>query len=277
MIVQPQYTTSYRVVDPRDPQLRYDIDVWATPDEIAALVRDGYIVGRGWFGDDQIQRFRTALDRIFREEPFESDARIDRYGGWRYFRHLLDKDPAFFDLLHVIPPMTIAQAVLGPQVRLDHVEGKYGQAGVAGHFVPWHIHHRVIPDPIPPFFSYPHAIHCLLYLDDLDESNGQLCVVPGSHTRPYDSYVQDDDEDRDDQVALAVHAGDCVLLHSNLLHRVRRSRDGGSTRRLIVFGYLPAWMQAGEQGVPPDVRPTDELRRHGDALTRQLLGEFFWG
>src|SRR6185436_10833785 len=127
MTAHAHYTQSYRVIDPRDPELRYDVDVLAAPDEIDSLVRHGYMVGRGWFDDDQIQRFRDALDRIDRTEPFEPDERIAHYGGWRYFRYLLDKDPAFLDLLRLTPPMTVAQAVLEPQVRLDHVDGKYGQ------------------------------------------------------------------------------------------------------------------------------------------------------
>ena len=46
---------------------------------------------------------------------------------------------------------------------------------------PWHQHLRVVPDPVPPWFSRPHAIDCLIYLDDLNDSTGALAVVPGSH------------------------------------------------------------------------------------------------
>ena len=277
MATSEQYSILYRVFDPREPELTYRIGVYASRDEVASLVDNGYLVGSGWFSGEQIDRFRTVLDRIHRDEPWEGDDRIDPYGGWRYYRHLMDKDPVFLDLLRPTPAMTVAQAVLGPQVRLDHVDGKYGQPRVAEQFVPWHIHHRVIPDPIPPFFSYPHAIHCLLYLDDLDEDNGCLCVLPGSHHRPHESYMQDEHGDRPGQVTVPVRAGDCVLIHANLLHRVLPSTNQAASRRLIIFGYLPAWMTAGEQGARPTVCPTDDLRRTGDALTRQLLGEFYWG
>jgi hypothetical protein len=271
------HAVEFRVMDPRVSDPTYRIDVHATRAEIDALVQDGYLIGYEWFTNEQIARFRSALDRIYREEPFEPDDRVDRYGGWRYLRFLLDKDPAFLDLLQVTPAMTIAQAVLGPQVRLDHVDGKYGPGDLGDQFVPWHIHHRVIPDPIPPFFSYPHAIHCLLYLDDLDEQNGCLCVIPGSHKLPHLSYVQDEHGDRPDQRALPVRAGGCVLIHANLWHRVLPSSSRGRQRRLIIFGYLPAWMKAGEEGTPPRERVTDRLRSTGDPLTRQLLGEFYWG
>jgi ectoine hydroxylase-related dioxygenase (phytanoyl-CoA dioxygenase family) len=272
------HTIKYRVLDPRVGNPTRDIQVDCSAQEIGDLVRDGYIVREGWFSEQELLAMRVALDRIFVNEEDVPDERVDRYGGWRYFRHLMDKDPAFLNLLWFAPPRTISQAVLGPQVRFDQVDAKYGVPGVASQYVPWHFHHRVIPDPIPPFFSYPHAIHCLLYLDAIDASNGPLCVLPGSHRKVNDTYVQDQNADLEGQVILSLPAGACVMMHANLWHRVLPSRSDTDYRRVILFGYLPIWVTGAEKGgIKPNHSVTDELRISGDDATRALLGEFYWG
>ena len=272
------HTVRYRVLDPRVGNPMHDIYVDGSAREIQSLVKDGYVIRDGWFPEPELLAMRSALDRIFEDEKDMPDERIDRYGGWRYFRHLMDKDPVFLKLLWFAPPRTIAQAVLGPQVRFDQVDAKYGVPHVASQYVPWHIHHRVIPDPLPPFFCYPHAIHCLLYLDAIDSSNGPLCVLPGSHEWTDQTYVQDQNSDLDGQVVLSLPAGACVLMHANLWHRVLRSQTETGYRRVILFGYLPAWLSGAEKGgVRPERSITDELRESGDDLTRALLGEFYWG
>ncbi|HEX2832630.1 MAG TPA: phytanoyl-CoA dioxygenase family protein [Thermoanaerobaculia bacterium] len=269
---------TYRVVDPRVGNPVHEIDVDASEREISTLVEEGYFVRTGWFTDEDLNAMRAAVDRIFAAERDVADQRTDRYGGWRYLRHLMDKDEAFLRLLWFEPPRTVAQAVLGPLVRFDQVDAKYGVPDVPSQYVPWHIHHRVIPDPLPPFFSYPHAIHCLLYLDAIDESNGALCVLPASHRRPHDTYIQDQMNDIDGQRILSLPAGTCVLMHANLWHRVLPSDSRCAHRRVIIFGYLPAWLTGAEMGgVKPEHSVTDELRATGDDLTRRLLGEFYWG
>jgi ectoine hydroxylase-related dioxygenase (phytanoyl-CoA dioxygenase family) len=272
------HTVRYCVLDPRVGNPTRDIDVDCSRQEIQILVQEGFIVREDWFSAQELSAMRAALDRIFVNEKDVPDERVDRYGGWRYFRHLMDKDPVFLNLLWFAPPRTIAQAVLGPQVRFDQVDAKYGVPHVASQYVPWHIHHRVIPDPLPPFFCYPHAIHCLLYLDPIDASNGPLCVLPGSHRKLNEAYVQDQNSDLEGQVVLSLSAGACVLMHANLWHRVLPSHRNAGYRRVILFGYLPIWVTGAEKGgVKPYRSVTDELRKSGDDLTRALLGEFYWG
>jgi ectoine hydroxylase-related dioxygenase (phytanoyl-CoA dioxygenase family) len=272
------HTVRYRVLDPRVGNPTHEIVVASSVREIANLIQDGYVIREDWFTEQELLAMRVALDRIFEREKDLADERVDRYGGWRYFRHLMDKDRAFLNLLWFEPPRTIAQAVLGPQVRFDQVDAKYGVPRVAAQYVPWHIHHRVIPDPLPPFFCYPHAIHCLLYLDAIDASNGPLCVLPGSHKKIHKTYVQDESLDLEGQVVLSLPAGACVMMHANLWHRVLPSGPDTGYRRVIIFGFLPAWLTGAEKGgVRPKPAITDELRESGDELTRALLGEFYWG
>lgn len=45
---------------------------------------------------------------------------------------------------------------------------------------------RVIPNPIPAFYTYPHTLDCLIYLDELNDATGPISIVPGTHKRIHD-------------------------------------------------------------------------------------------
>jgi hypothetical protein len=279
MAAQRPHLIRYRVLDPNRGNPVHEISVDATPKEIQALVEEGYFVRSGWFTAEHIAAMRQALDRIAAEEGDRSavDPSSD-CGGARYLRFLLDKDPVFLNLLRFEPALSVAQAVLGPLVRFDQVDGRYWVADAKRQHVGWHIHLRGVSVPMPPFFSYPHAVHMLLYLDEVNARNGPLCVLPRSHRRVTDIYEQGDSNDLPGQRVVPVAEGDCVIIHANLWHRSLPHIDRTVPRRLIVFGYMPAWMVGDEEGgLKPAIRPTEELRLHGDARIRALLGEFHWG
>ena len=46
---------------------------------------------------------------------------------------------------------------------------------------PYHQHLRVNTTPRPPWFSEPHGIDALIYLDELNDDTGPVCIVPESH------------------------------------------------------------------------------------------------
>jgi len=269
----------YRVLDPVRGNPVYEINVDSTPEEIESLVKAGYFIRQGWFSDEEIHAMRVALDRIAVEETDRSsEDPASNCGGARYLRFLMDKDEVFLNLLYFEPALSIAQAVLGPLVRFDQVDGRYWVPEAERQHVGWHIHLRAVPVPMPAFFSYPHAVHFLLYLDEVNDRNGPLCVLPGSHRRNGDIYELSSTSDMPGQQILPVSAGDCVVMHANLWHRSLPHIDRNRPRRVLVFGYMPAWMTGDEAGgLKPARRITEELRMHGDDRTRALLGEFYWG
>jgi ectoine hydroxylase-related dioxygenase (phytanoyl-CoA dioxygenase family) len=265
----------YKVLDPRRNYPEFTGPLYATPEEIAHLVESGYLIREDLLSESRLNDLRLALDRIAIQEEAYGDGGC--FGG-QYLRYLMDKDQTFLDLYRLEEPLSIARAVLGPQVQFDQVDARVVSARKIYPGVPWHIHFRVIPDPLPPFFSYPHAIHCLLYLDDIDEGNGQLCILPGSHREFKLTFPADDHSDKPGQKLLSLRAGSCFIMHCNLWHRTMPSNENGGTRRLIIFGYMPSWMKGDEQG---GVKPTQSLRddyfARADPESRRLLGEFAWG
>lgn len=251
------------------------VQVMATQDEINHLVEKGYLQIDNLFDDATLEEFRRGLDRVI---ALETDNPMTEHlkDNGHYIRSLLDKDAIFHSLLYMKQPLSISRAVIGPQVCFD-AEARVVPPNIPGLCVNWHIHHRLVPEPLPPFFCYPHAIHGLLYLDDVDHSTGPICLLPGSHLKPHLAIPSGNGEDREGQLILPVKAGTCLLMHANVWHRTIPTTKDAKQRRLILFGYNPPWIKPDIiRGVKPENRLTDELRKNGDAELRELLGEFHW-
>lgn len=272
------HVTEYRILDSKRGLPKRKITVDATPSEIYHLVEKGFLIRPGLLSQSGVRRLRRALCEVLANEKRRRRVSLDTCFGSSYVRHLLDKHPAFVSLFRLRSPVSIARAVLGPQVKFDEITARVTDLQSQPSFSPWHIHLRVVPIPIPAFFTYPHGIDCLLYLDDIDEESGPLCVLPGSHYRKTEVYPVGDMSPKRGQRILHLNAGDCLMMHANLWHRSLPSIRNSGLRRLIIFGYLPSWVGGGERGSPkPRSDVLSELRRHRNAQTRELAGEFFWG
>ena len=260
-----------------DPVQR-DVEVCATPAELATLDSQGFliresIIQQAWLGD-----LRSALDRLTEAEwdLHRPDSPTDPNGGsersWGIIlRHLLDKDSAFHELLTWPPALSIARAMMGPLVRLRGLSARVSFGGAEMQDTPWHQHLRVIPDPLPPWFSRPHAIDCLIYLDDLDDDTGTLSVVPGSHhwldREPPPLRYQPVEGEQ----TLRLKAGSMVIIHSNLWHRALPTRIG--KRRMLILAYTPCWLRESPHGGPaPEDGLTREMLNDCSEEIRELLG-----
>lgn len=272
------YQLTYRIIDAKRRNPTRTVAVEATPADVEHLVQRGYLQLSGILKKDESEAMTHALERILLAEKDSGETKTDTCFGARYVRHLLDKDPSFLPLFNLTVTKSIAQAVLGPQITFDEVVARVVDLEDSPPEAPWHIHHRVIPTPTPPFFCYPHAINCLLYLDGADDSTGQLCVLPGSHRRFDVSYSYHDTSPKADELPLTLQPGDCVLIHVNLWHRVLPATAVEGQRRLLIFGYLPAWLKGEEESSSkPNNDRLHALRQHPNRDVREFSGHFVWG
>lgn len=271
----PHLTTDFVLSDQAAGYPRRTVTTTAGPDDLDAFVRSGYLLQRNLLGRAAAARLADAVRGLAEAEDGRPEAE-SLPGKSIYLRSLLDKDPAFHPLLRLEPALSTARTLLGPQVWID-LEARLNHAGRAGVAVPWHTHLPVIPDPLPALFSYPHQVHCLLYLDRITDDEGALCLLPGSHREGGLRIPLGDHSDRDGQVLLYFEPGDAVLIHAGLWHRTVPSTAAAGYRRLLLLGFVPSWQRPGEMcGVPPERPLTEDLARDGDAETRELLGEFHW-
>ncbi|CNF74209.1 ectoine hydroxylase [Mycobacterium tuberculosis] len=268
-------STEFVISDQAAGYPRRTVTTTATPEDLDALVRSGYLVRRRLLDEAAAGVLAAAVLRLAEAEEGRPEAE-ELPGDSAYIRSLLDKDPLFHPLLRLEPALSIARTLLGPQVWID-LEARLNHAGRPGVAVPWHAHLPVIPDPLPPLFSHPHQIHCLIYLDPVTEREGALCLLPGSHRDGAVRIPLGDRSDRDGQVELFFEPGDAVLIHAGLWHRTVPSEAAAGYRRLLLLGFVPSWQRADTgRGVRAERPLTEELARDGDAETRELLGEFQW-
>lgn len=250
----------------------WEIEIHATPRELREFEASGYLVREGLFSGEALTRLQNALDRLEeREWGQRSDDPSQKRSWGKIPRHLMDKDGAFLDLLKFQPTLSVARAMMGPLVRLRGLSARISYPGDVRHETPWHQHLRVVSQPLPPWFSRPHCIDALIYLDDLNDDTGPVAVVHGSHNwldrePPVDTY-----ESLEGEVELRVKAGGAVLIHGNLWHRALPTL--GAKRRMLILSYTPTWLRKSPHGGPqPEDGLTQAFLEEADPEERMLLG-----
>jgi phytanoyl-CoA hydroxylase len=137
---------------------------------------NGYLLVRGVFDPSEVKAMREALARILESVEGTSNDRNHAWAGGKLAGyHDLQYHDAVFTRMVAHPRLVEALThLIGPNVQLHHSKMlvKPPEAGA-----PFPMHQDY------PYF--PHERHTLLaasvHLDDTDEGNGCLHVVPGSH------------------------------------------------------------------------------------------------
>ncbi len=262
------YTIPYRVHHNHTPDR--PVEVQAAAEQVDTFVRQGYLVFERFFDSAQTQALRDALDSVAREE--RQNTRSGKDWGGMYLRHLMEKHEAFLALFRLEPFLSLARATLGPQVRVLPLTGRIALPDEDGQATPWHIHQRVVPTPRPTFFSPPHVLDALIYLDDVTDASGPLCVVPGSHLWEDREFPGGPHDDIENQELVRMPAGSVVLIHGNLWHRALPTTPGGGVRRLLILPYTHAWTQLPSFGERPQNGLMAPLFASSDPVIREMLG-----
>lgn len=262
------YTIPYRIHHNHTPNR--PVEVQAAPEQVEAFVRDGYLIFERFFDAAQTEQLRDALDTVAAGEGHAMRSGKD-WGGL-YLRHLMEKHPAFLALFYQEPFLSLARATLGPQVRVLPLTGRIALPDTDGQATPWHIHQRVVPTPLPPFFSQPHVLDTLIYLDDVTDATGPLCIVPGSHLWTDREFPGGPHDDIENQAIVMVPAGSAILIHGNLWHRALPTTPGGSVRRMLILPYAHAWTQHPTFGERPKNGLMTPLFASSDPVVREMLG-----
>lgn len=268
-----RHKISYKVLN-RHEALHYppEIEVHATAEELRDFAASGYLIRERLFQGEALMRLRQALDKIEAAEWDRHRKNPPKERSWGIIlRHLMDKDPVFLELLKFAPVLSICRAMMGPLLRLRGLSARISFPGAEVQETNWHQHLRVVSQPLPPWFSQPHAIDALIYLDELDDDTGPICVVPGSHAwldRHPDHQVF---ESIAGEEVLRVPAGSAVMIHANLWHRAMPTL--AKKRRMLILSYTPTWLRKSPHGGPsPTDGLTKELLENCDEETKELLG-----
>jgi hypothetical protein len=211
-----------------------------------ALQRDGFEVVPGLLDEPTLERLRAY-----------SEARLDaqeseHFERFRFHGSMLALDP-------VAEPL-ITDLVARP---LEHLRGSgFAQPRwLSGYLISkpplspalwWHQDWWAWDDDVS-FADFPPQLFVMYYLTDVDEHNGALRVIPGSHRRlhplahalpeahsPEIEQAPVAHRAQPDEVTVAVRAGDAVVGDVRLLHATHPNRSR-ERRTCLTLWYLPAW------------------------------------
>jgi hypothetical protein len=217
-----------------------------TPDEIAQYETDGYVIPKGFQVDSEtLASLRVALDAVLAGNPdIMPDRMINPHlnGGRPYgvkghsAFDSIARDPAILDMV---------ASVLGPDVILwlSHMFCKLPDTLRE---VPWHQDGQY--GPIRPWAT------CTVWLalDKVDQENGAMRVIPGSHRRQDWAHHADGNPDLalnqvigDDQLEaqevryIELEPGQASLHDVGIVHG-SAANSSGRRRAGLALRYMPA-------------------------------------
>lgn len=221
--------------------------------EMAQYKDQGYLLVENAVSGEQLQALRAVTNRLIDASRgvTASDERYDLEAGHsaeapRLTRIKLPhrQDPVYWEVLVGSRIREVLTDLLGPNVALNTAKLNIKAPG-GGMAVEWH----------QDWAFYPHTNDDLLavglMLDDVDEDNGPLQVIPGSHKGPVLAHTNGegvfcgavDPKDPDfrsaDAVTLTGKAGSITVHHVRLLHGSAPNRSD-KPRKILFYECLAA-------------------------------------
>jgi len=222
---------------------------------------DGYLVVEGAVDNDTLAHLRTQMDAWAEEsrkhtEPYgeptvDGRPRFDLEENHSAERPALRRinNPAeisdhFYKVMTDAPMVDMVATLIGPDVKYHHckINSKLPGSKMVVHY------HQDFP-------YTPHTnddiITALLLLDDVDEGNGCLMVVPGTHKGTIDSLYENgeftgkvnpvlEEEYLKRQVPIEGKAGSVCLMHTRLLHGSETNLSKDRRRAIYLCVYSAA-------------------------------------
>ena len=242
---------------------------------------DGFVHGPRILNDDQVEELRGALDRVIEEQ------RAPEAGGPVLIRNF-SKDPArvtwqivdiwrasepFFRLLTNPKILEIASVLSDArELRVWHDQIQYKLAAKGG-VTMWHQ-----DSPAWPVLQPKDAqVTAWVALDDVDEDNGCMSMVPGSHAwgvqqellRGLDEFTDLPEAYLDHPVTSVLRPVKCgeVHFHHPLTWHGSHANNSGKPRRAIALHYATertVYDSSGEHVMKPYIHVGDGERIAGE-------------
>lgn len=223
----------------------------------AAYERDGFVVVRGFLAGQALAELQAQLARYIQEVVPTlpaSEAFFETPGRLETVKQLnrIQQDPYFAEYARHPQWQALAEAVLGETAICQGPE--------------WFNKPPGSQHPTPPhqdnyYFNLAPPSVCTIWLalDDVDDENGCLRYVRGSHLsgfRPHErsrvlgfSQGISDYGPADEAAEVKVHAqpGDALVHHGNTIHRAEMNRSATRHRRAFAMVYRGASARRDER------------------------------
>ena len=214
---------------------------------------NGYINGGQLISAEEADQLCEEVERILRDkdrtdipQPLRTVNLSESSGTgqviWQIVNTWMGSEPFKDVMSRPVLGETIAQMLDAKEVRLWHDQIQYKPKSTGGTNM-WHQDW-----PYWPILSEPHQVTAWLALDDVDEENGCMSMVPGSHKWGNANHVFHKMEDFHDlpesYEGNAVKAVSCpvkkghVHFHHGLTWHGSPANKSGRPRRAIAFHYM---------------------------------------
>ena len=157
------------------------------------------------------------------------------------------RNEQFYKLLFHQPLLDIAESLIGKNIQLFHDQSLYKPAHIGGE-VPWHQDNGYWRS------SPPNLVSIWIALDDADEDNGCMNVIPKSHVGGRLDHSRAKSEgkelpallttniDNNQAVPVPLLAGHGMVHHCLTLHQTNPN-NSSRDRRAMVIHYMPVGTQ----------------------------------
>jgi phytanoyl-CoA hydroxylase len=209
--------------------------------------RDGFVIVRQLLSVDEFTELRSELDRYVRdvvptlsdaEAFFEDKSRPETLKQIQHMQH----DPFFGKYVRHPKWGALAETLVGEPVACEGPEWFNKPPGTK-HVTPPH------QDNYYFCLSPPNVVTIWMALDEVDDENGCLRYVRGSHLRPIRPHARTNvlgfshgitdygDADRAAEVRIHLAPGDIVAHHGNTVHRADANRSPKRNRRAFAMVF----------------------------------------
>lgn len=226
----------------------------ATQLDHSALKRDfedhGFVVVRQFLAADQLDSLRSELERYISDIvpglPREDAFYVDRSRP-ETLKQLqkMDQDPFFEEYTRHPRWVELAEAVLG-ETAISMAPEWFNKPPGTRHPTPPH------QDNFYLCYEPPQVVTLWLALDEVDQENGCLRYLAGSHTRPLRPHQQTNvigfsqgitdynDKERSRETSIELSPGDVVAHHGTLIHRAEPNLSEDRQRRAFAMVFRAA-------------------------------------
>jgi ectoine hydroxylase-related dioxygenase (phytanoyl-CoA dioxygenase family) len=199
--------------------------------------REGYLLVRGAIDPGDVARYLDAIERV---HPTPDGG----HQHWTMTQNVVERDELLAELIDHPRHIGFVYDLFGEQLML-HQSEIFIRPGPCGPSNQWH------PDgpravPYTVFTDRPLQVKIAYWLTDVPRPGmANLVLRPGSQREQYfDAY--DTWDSVDDELILCPAAGDMLLVHNGVWHRVEANTTDVTRKNLFVT-YSPSWIVPGDR------------------------------
>jgi phytanoyl-CoA hydroxylase len=232
--------------------------VTLTSDQVDFFRQDGYLPIGGLLEDSELNVLREAYDSEFESAKLSGEFRnlagtdataYDADDRMLQIMQMCERSIQFRKLLFDSRILDVVTDLIGPNIMLFHDQALWKPAQTGGP-VHWH------QDNAYWRCSPANLISCWITLDYVDDLNGAMNIIPGSHLKPTShEHASDTDRllitpvDASNAVVVDLPAGGCMFHHCLTLHHTKPNRTPRNRRAFAIHFMTPGTRDSNDESM----------------------------